>query len=114
VKASLLAILLAVALVACQATLDNKVVVDTGSSRAEVQEQLGEPARVQVFQLPEAPFVGPQESLTDLIPPGTWVEEWVYAMGKEELYVWFAGEESQSQDEWLVIETGRYPVGAVY
>jgi hypothetical protein len=110
----LLLILLAIASVACQATPDNEAVIKTGSSRPEVREQLGAPARVQVFQLPEPPFFGPQESLTELVPPGTWVEEWVYAMGKEELYVWFAGEEGQDPDEWLVIETGRYPAGAVY
>jgi hypothetical protein len=42
------------------------------------------------------------------------VEEWVYVLGEEELYVWFAGEEGETKDQWQVIKTARYPVGAVY
>ena len=99
---------------ACAAGGADEIVIQIGATREEVRARLGEPKRVLEFNLPEAPFFGPQESLLDLIPPGTLVEEWVYAVGDEEFYVWFAGEEGQVKDEWRVIETGRYPIGAVY
>ena len=84
---------MAILLSGCQARPDNSVVIGPGSSHTNVLSLLGEPDRVQEFNLPEVPFFGPQESLTDLIPAGTPVEEWVYIEGEEELYVWFAGEE---------------------
>ncbi len=99
---------------ACQPKPANKIAVTTGSSRAECRALLGEPGRVQEFKLPETPFFGPQESLTNLIPAGTLVEEWVYPVGEEELYVWFAGEEGKPRDQWRVIETARHSAGAVY
>lgn len=105
---------IAILLSGCQAPPDNSVVIGPGSSHTNVLSLLGEPDRVQEFNLPEVPFFGPQESLTDLIPTGTPVEEWVYVLGEEELYVWFAGEEGQVKDQWQVIKTARYPVGAVY
>ena len=105
---------LAILLGACQASPGNAVVINTGFSRAEVRALMGEPERVQEFILPETPLFGPQESLAELIPAGTWVEEWVYTVGEDELYVWFAGEKGQAKDQWRVIETARYPAGAVY
>ncbi len=107
-------ILLAGLLGACQTSLGDGFLISTGSSRAEVKEQLGDPVRVGEFNLPDVPFFGPQEILTDLIPAGTNVEEWVYIQDKEELYIWFVGAQGGSMDQWQVIATGRYPVGAVY
>jgi len=107
-------ILLAGLLGACQTIPGDAVLISTGSSREEVREQLGEPERVQEFNLPDVPFFGPQELLTELIPVGTNVEEWVYLEDEEELYIWFVGAEGQNKDQWKVIETGRYPAGAVY
>lgn len=105
---------LTILIVACQARTPGADTISIGSSRADVRALMGEPERVQEFKLPEAPFFGPQESLTDLVPAGTPVEEWVYILGEEELYVWFAGEEGQAKDQWRTISTARYPVGAVY
>jgi hypothetical protein len=105
---------MAVLLGACHARDGGSVAVDTGSMRADVRARWGEPERVREFKLPEGHFFGPQESLTGLIPAGTLVEEWVYRAGKEEMYVWFAGAEGEAKDQWRVIETGRYPAGAVY
>jgi hypothetical protein len=99
---------------ACQLKIGNTGVINTGSSRADVLAMIGKPKRVQEFKLQETPFYGPQENLTNLIPARTLVEEWVYIKGEEELYVWFAGEEGQEKDQWRVIETARYPAGAVY
>jgi hypothetical protein len=105
---------LTVLLVACQANRGDEVVINTGSLRAEVRALMGEPVRVQEFILPESPFFGPQESLTGLLPAGTPVEEWVYAVDEMELYVWFAVEDGQAEDQWRVVEMARYPAGAVY
>ncbi|HET6371234.1 MAG TPA: hypothetical protein VFG95_08555 [Nitrospiria bacterium] len=90
------------------------VAVDTGSMRADVRARMGEPEQVREFKLPEGPFFGPQESLAGLVPAGTLVEEWVYRVGNDELYVWFAGAEGEAKDQWRVLETARYPAGAVY
>lgn len=105
---------LAFLLVSCQAVPGEASAIEIGSSRAEVRAELGEPQRMQEFILPEAPFFGPQESLTGLVPPGATVEEWVYLQGEEEWYIWFTGPEGQNREAWQVVETGRYPVGAVY
>jgi hypothetical protein len=75
---------------------------------------LGEPTRTQDFLLPEAPFFGPQESLTGLIPAGTLVKEWVYVQGNEEQYVWFRCDKGGPAVECSLIKSARYPVGAVY
>lgn len=85
-----------------------------GATPAQVRAALGEPTRTQEFLLPEVPFFGPQESLTDLIPAGTPVEEWVYVQGDEELYVWFTCTGEDTEVECGVVKTARYPVGAVY
>ncbi len=98
----------------CHANNGNALIVKVGSSHEELRTLAGNPERVQEFKLPETPFSGPQESLTGLVPAGTLVEEWVYVIDKEELYVWFAGQEDQSKDEWQVVTSARYPVGAVY
>jgi hypothetical protein len=105
---------LAILIVACQTKTPDADGISIGASRADVRALMGEPERVQEFELPDAPFFGPQESLIDLVPAGTPVEEWVYIQGEEEQYVWFAGEAGQAKDLWRVIETARYPVGAVY
>ena len=52
--------------------------------------------------------------MIDLAPPGTLVEEWVYEIGDEELYIWFTGDENEAREDWLVLDLGRYPKGAVY
>jgi len=99
---------------ACQARQMQQGSADPGSTPAQVRAILGEPTRTQEFLLPEVPFFGPQESLTDLIPAGTPVEEWVYVQGDEELYVWFDCTREPAGGECSLIESGRYPVGAVY
>ncbi len=109
-----IAVLLVVSLSACQGSPADTAVVQPGASRSEVRAQLGEPEQIQEFSLPEPPFFGPQEGLTDLIPAGTLVEEWIYTVGQDALYVWFAGEEGQARDEWRVIETARYRTGPFY
>jgi len=107
-------IMLTVLSVGCHTDIGKTVRIQKGSSRIEVQTLLGEPHKTQELVLPIVPFHGPQESLTGIVPAGTLVEEWVYVIDKEELYVWFAGQEDQSKDEWQVVTSARYPVGAVY
>ncbi len=85
-----------------------------GDSPGQVRARLGEPTRTQDFLLPEAPFFGPQESLTGLIPAGTLVEEWVYVQGNEEQYVWFRCDQGEVGEDCSLIKTASYPVGAVY
>jgi len=98
----------------CNANNGNALIVKVGSSHDEVRTLAGKPERAKEFRMPETSFSGPQESLTGFVPAGTLVEEWVYEMDKEELYVWFTGQEDQSKDEWRVVASARYPVGAVY
>lgn len=88
--------------------------ITQGSSKDDVITLYGKPDRTQVFLLPEEPFFGPQESLINFVPSGTTIEEWVYEIGNEELYVWFTGKGDESQEDWLVLDFGSYPKGAVY
>ena len=88
--------------------------IEKGLSRDEVIVALGEPDQIQDFVLPDQPFFGPQEGLINIVPPGTTVEEWVYETSEEVLLVWFAGEPGEKREDWKVIETGRYPAGAVF
>ena len=88
--------------------------ITQGASKEDVRALYGEPDRTQEFILPEVPFFGPQEGLINLVPPGTTIEEWVYEIGDEELYIWFTGNNDEARENWLVLDLGRYPKGAVY
>jgi hypothetical protein len=88
--------------------------VRPGSSKENVIALYGKPDRTQEFIISDEPFFGPQEGLIDLVQPGTLIEEWVYEIGEEELYVWFTGADNQSRENWQVLDLGRYPKGAVY
>ena len=70
-----------------------------GSSKVEVIASLGEPDQVQDFILPDVQFFGPQESLINLVAAGTMIEEWVYEIGDEVLYVWFTGESDELHED---------------
>jgi hypothetical protein len=106
--------ILAVVLVACSVTSSPPSEVGKGSSKGEVIASLGEPDQTQEFVLPDEPFFGPQESLVNLVPPGTAIEEWVYELGDEVLYVWFTGQVDEPLENWVVLDTARYPKDAVY
>ena len=88
--------------------------ITQGSSKDDVIALYGEPDRTQEFTIPGEPFFGPQEGLIDLVPPGTAIEEWVYEIGDEELYIWFSGDSDEAREDWLVLDLGGYPKGAVY
>jgi len=105
---------LVVALVSCSSDTASADDVEVGFSRQEVIETMGQPAATQEFMLPDQPFFGPQEGLASLLPPGTVVEEWVYELDGEILYVWFASESAEPREQWRVISTGIYPEGAVF
>lgn len=107
-------ILVAMGLAGCSQSTNPPVPIQPGFSRADVRANLGDPDEVKEFLLPEGPFYGPQESLVDLASPGTPIEEWIYQMGEEVQFVWFAGEPDQPIERWTVIETAIYPAGAVY
>jgi hypothetical protein len=100
-------------LVGCSPASTPPSEITQGSSKDDVIALYGEPDRAQEFILPSEPFFGPQEGLAKLVPPGTVVEEWAYEIGEEELYIWFTGE-GEAREEWLVLDLGRYPKGAVY
>jgi hypothetical protein len=78
-----------------------------------VVDLLGEPDEINISSLPEGGFFGPQEGLLGLLPAGGSYEEWVYDLGDDTFYVWFAGEGTNPKD-WLVILTGEYPEDAVW
>ncbi|MEJ2560523.1 MAG: hypothetical protein P8186_30730 [Anaerolineae bacterium] len=106
--------ILVVLLVGCSPTSLPPSEVGKGSSKEDVIASLGEPDQTQDFILPDEPFFGPQESLVNLVPAGTVIEEWVYEIGDEVLYVWFTGEDDDLREDWLVLVTARYPKDAVY
>ena len=88
--------------------------IEAGSSKGEVIALLGDPDQTQEFILPDEPFFGPQESLVNLVPAGTAIEEWIYELGEDVLYIWFTSEGDDSGEEWLVLDTARHPKDAVY
>jgi hypothetical protein len=88
--------------------------ITPGSSKDNVITMYGEPDRTQEFIIPNEPIFGPQEGLVNLVPPGTTIEEWVYEIGDEELYIWFTGDNDAAREKWLVLDLGRYPKDAVY
>ena len=104
---------LMVSLLGCSPASKPPSEIIPGSSKKDVTAIYGEPDRTQEFTIPGEPFFGPQEDLIDLVPPGTMVEEWVYEIGEEELYIWFTGDD-EAREKWLVLDLGRYPKGAVY
>jgi hypothetical protein len=110
----LLIFLVLLAIANCSSATSSPDDVEIGFSRDEVIEVMGEPAMTQDFVLPDQPFFGPQESLANLLPPGTLVEEWIYELDEEVMYVWFASESNLPRAEWLVFETGVYPAGVVF
>lgn len=101
-------------LVACSPAATSPAKITQGSSKEDVIALYGEPDRTQEFIIPDEPFFGPQEGLANLVPPGTMIEEWVYEIGDEELYIWFTGDNSETREDWLVLDLGKYPKGAVY
>ena len=88
--------------------------IEAGSTKGEVIALLGNPDLTQEFILPDEPFFGPQESLVNLVPAGTVIEEWVYELGEDVLYIWFTGEGDDSGEDWLVLDTAKHPKDAVY
>ncbi len=113
-RLGMLVIGLALLLAGCGGLAGGSLEVAVGATQEEVRQHLGEPQREQDFIMPEVPFFGPQESLTGLVLPGVVVKEWVYTVGDEELYVWFASAQGQKAGLWRVVATGRYPAGAVF
>ena len=107
-------ILLIALLVSCSPVSPLPSEIIQGSPKEDVIALYGEPDRVREFILPEVPFFGPQESLINLVPSGTAIEEWVYEIGEEELYVWFTGDIEDARESWLVLDLAKYPKGAVY
>ncbi len=88
--------------------------IEAGSTKGEVLALLGDPDQSQEFIIPDQPFFGPQESLVNLAPAGTVIEEWVYELGEDFLYIWFTGEGDDSGEDWLVLDTAKHPKDAVY
>ena len=113
---SVLAVIFIIAfvLVGCSPTSLPPSEVEKGSSKGEVVSSLGEPDQTQDFILPDEPFFGPQESLVNLVTAGTVIEEWIYEIGDEVLFVWFTGKADELRADWLVLVTARYPKDAVY
>ena len=101
-------------LVGCSPVASPSVEITRGSSKADVRALYGEPDRTQEFIIPDEPFFGPQEGLINLVPPGTIIEEWVYEIDDEELYIWFTGDGDKAREDWPVLDLGRYPKSAVY
>ena len=106
-------LLLTAFLLGCSPASTSPSEITQGSSKEDVIALYGEPDRTQEFTIPDEPFFGPQEGLIDLVPPGTMIEEWVYEIDDEELYIWFTGAD-EARGDWQVLDFGKYPKGAVY
>ena len=76
-------LLLMAFLIGCSSASTTPSEIAQGSTKDDVIALYGKPDRTQEFILPEVPFFGPQESLINLVPPGTAIEEWVYKIGNE-------------------------------
>ena len=107
-------LLLNVIIFGCSPASKSPSDIAKGVSKSEVIASLGEPDQVQDFILPDVPFFGPQESLVNLVAPGTVIEEWVYEIGDDLFYVWFTGKVDDPRQDWLVLDTARHPKDAVY
>jgi hypothetical protein len=107
-------ILISFIVISCSPASTPPAEVVQGSSKEDVIAFYGKPDRAQDLVIPEEPFFGPQEGLANLVPPGTVIEEWVYEIGDEELYIWFTGDNDVAREDWRVLDLGRYPKGAVY
>ena len=107
-------ILISFIVISCSPASTPPAEVVQGSSKEDVIAFYGKPDGAQEFILPEGPFFGPQEGLANLVPPGTVIEEWVYEIDDEELYIWFTEDNDVAREDWRVLDLGRYPKGAVY
>ena len=96
--------------------------VTVSMTRAQVRDALGEPSVVELADVPDVPFWGPQEMLAPLGPHAEY-EEWRYlvkntdgqgADGDDIYYVWFAGARGVPRSEWNVYGTWMHEAGAVY
>lgn len=81
-----------------------------GRPATEVMAELGDPTRRGEFQMPEGPFWGPAEGITNLVEPGTDVEEWVYDVEGSSYYFWFTGPTNARR----LVATAVYPTDAVF
>ncbi len=81
-----------------------------GCPATEVMAELGDPTRRGEFQMPEGPFWGPAEGITNLVEPGTDVEEWVYDIEGSSYYFWFTGPTNAR----LLVAKAEYPADAVF
>jgi hypothetical protein len=105
-------VLVTLTLVGCSDSTSPPAEIQAGQSREEVLEILGEPNHIIEFVLPEGSFFGPQESLSNLLPASSTIEEWQYLREGEIQFVWFWGE--SATEEWTVVLTQTYPSDAVY
>ncbi len=93
---------------------DGFPLIEPGASRAELTLCLGDPAEVQSYNLPTAPFLGPGEGLVTLLDPGTPIEEWIYHDDDTNYYFWFASDAGEAEAQWRLIDKAAYPKGTVF
>jgi len=88
--------------------------VMTGMSREQVTTLLGKPSKKQVAILPKPPFWGPQESLVNIISPGSEYEEWEYEVNNRTYLIFFGSVATRPETDWKVIDKTSFPKGAVF
>ena len=106
--------LIALTLVACSPDSTPLPDIIAGASKDDVIAAHGTPHQVRDFILPDEPFFGPQESLINLVPSGSLIEEWLYEIEDDHLYIWFSGEQNGLRKDWLVLAKVRVPHDAIY
>jgi hypothetical protein len=110
----ILGCLLAVILPGCSNVEQTSEGFEMGMKPSSVRVQLGDPESQQEFVMPEAPFFGPQEALTETVEPGTPVLEWRYERGDQLLYLWFTPTGETDVEGWALQHWFEAPADAVY
>jgi hypothetical protein len=73
----------------CQTETRTSDLVQTGMTRQEVQNHLGEPVRIDSLEKTTEIIWGAEEAFWDELPMETRLEVWIYETGENELRVYF-------------------------
>ncbi len=111
----LVGFLMAFALVGCNPSFDQRYSkVQPGFSRDQVTKLLGAPYLKREGSVPDRPYWGPQEGLLSIIGPNALYEEWQYQVQDHNYLIWFSSTDEKPTAQWVVINKGNYPKGAVF
>jgi hypothetical protein len=88
--------------------------VKPGMNKQRVLNLLKEPHDIVIAVLPEPPFWGPQESLVNIINPGTQYEQWRYVVARTDFLIFFGSADKIPRKEWKVLDKTYYSNNEVF